>query len=333
MFYGFVRLTTDGSWSETFINLERPLHNYISDIVATILLFYALFEGAMIVRRRIFEQYAATLLQSAYLLEESKWIVIFFLTLTNAVGLPYTALTDDGLSFNDAYVQNLAAIGFTIMYLASTRGRDYIRLFNQAELDLERYKQETATARMQALQHQLNPHFLFNSLNTLSSLVHRDAEAADEFIRELAKVYRYVLDAAKQETVPLRMELEFLESYAHLLKTRFKSALHLSVTIRDEYLDLRLPPMTLQILVENAVKHNIISTQKPLHCSISDMDDACLVVKNNLQERSEKDVSSSVGLANLQSRYEFLNKRGDGSQPRVSITITEFCVSVPLLDC
>ncbi|TAE23810.1 MAG: hypothetical protein EAZ92_14050 [Candidatus Kapaibacterium sp.] len=332
VFYGFIRLTADGSWSETFINLERPLRNYIEEIIATIVLFYALLEGAIVVRRHLAKRYGAILLKSAYLLKESQWIAIFFLALINAFGLPFTALTDDGLSFNDAYVLNVTGVGCTIVYLASTRGRDYIRLFNQAELDLERYKQEHATAQFQALQHQLNPHFLFNSLNTLSSLVHRDADAADDFIRELAKVYRYVLDAAKQETVPLRTELAFLESYAHLLKTRFKSAFEINIEIREEYLDLRLPPMTLQILVENAVKHNIVSTQKPLHCSISDTNNACLLVKNNLQERSEKDTSSSVGLANLQSRYEFLNKREDGIQPRVSLTETEFLVTIPLLE-
>lgn len=331
VFYGFIRLTADGAWSETFINLERPLSIYLLEIAGTMFLFGVLFETTLYLRRQIFRRFGERLLPSAYLLKESQIVALTMLALTNAFGLPFTALTDDGLSFNDAYVMNLMGLFFIIAYLLGTRGRDYIRLFNQAELDLERYKQERATAQFQALQHQLNPHFLFNSLNTLSSLVHRDADAADEFIRELAKVYRYVLEAAKRETVPLRTELAFLHSYAHLLKTRFKSAFELTIFIRDEYLDLLLPPMTLQILVENAVKHNIVSTQKPLHCFVSDTDNACLLVKNNLQERSEKDASSGVGLSNLQSRYEFLSKREDGVLPVVSITQTEFLVQIPLL--
>lgn len=332
VFYGFIRLTTDGAWSETFINLNRPLSIYLLEIAATMFLFGVLFETALYLRRQIFRRFGERLLPSAYLLKESQIVALTMLALTNAFGLPFTALTDDGLSFNDAYVTNLIALFFIIAYLLGTRGRDYIRLFNQAELDLERYKQERATAQFQALQHQLNPHFLFNSLNTLSSLVHRDADAADEFIRELAKVYRYVLDAPHRETVTLRTELVFLESYVHLLKTRFKSAFELCMEIRDEYLDLHLPPMTLQILVENAVKHNIVSTQKPLHCSISDTDDACLLIKNNLQERSEKDTSSGVGLTNLQSRYEFLSKREDGVLPSVQISDTSFIVLIPLFD-
>ena len=269
---------------------------------------------------------------SAYLLREIQWIFVATLLAGNALGLPFTAMTDDGLSFFDGFVNNLVTIVFLTAYLLATRGRDYVRLFNQAEIERERYKQESATARFQALQHQLNPHFLFNSLNTLSSLVHRDADAADEFIRELAKVYRYVLEAGERDSVSLNEELKFLDSYLYLLKTRFKEALLVNVHVREEHLEKRVPPMTLQVLLENAVKHNIVSAKQPLFCSISSHGDSSLAVRNALQERSEKDSSSSIGLANLQARYEYLHKGKNPVKPLVFVGEEEFMVVVPLLD-
>jgi len=215
----------------------------------------------------------------------------------------------------------------TTAYLILTRGRDYVRLLNQAELDIERYKNETATARLQALRSQLNPHFLFNSLNTLSSLVHRDAEAADDFIQQLAKVYRYVLEHSEHDTVTLHTELQFVASYLWLLQMRFKEGLRVEMRIDEASEDLHLPPMTLQVLIENAVKHNIVSPKQPLTIEIASDGQDCLVVKNNLQERSEKDASSSVGLANITARYEHL------AQQTLTVVRTDdaFTVRVPLL--
>jgi sensor histidine kinase YesM len=328
----FVRITTDGSWSKTVINLERPLYLYFLELGFTIVVFYGFFEFSYLLRLVMYKRWSGNLLASAYLLRETKWMFVLIIFAFNVLGLPFTALTDDGLSFHDTFVNNTLGTGFAVIFLLIARGRDYIRLFNQTELDLAEYKQETAAARLQALQSQLNPHFLFNALNTLSSLVHRDADAADEFIQRLAKVYRYVLESAEQETVTLHKELAFLDSYIHLLKTRFKSGLEVNISVQEQFLDWHIPPMTLQILLENAVKHNIVSAHKPLQCSISTTDDALVMVRNTLQKRSEKDASSSVGLANLQARYEFLQNRTGGKKPCVSVTMTEFLVTVPLLE-
>jgi hypothetical protein len=337
LIYTIIRIVADSN-DNGFIDWTRPLWLFALECGWTIACVFVIHEMTIWLRlwlyKRVFECPTSKeiISQSTYLLREMQWIFVATLLLRNALGLPFTAMTDDGLSFFDGFVNNLVTIVFLTAYLLATRGRDYVRLLNQSELELERYKHDVTTARLQALRNQVNPHFLFNALNTLSSLVHRDADAADEFIQQLAKMYRYVLESAEQETVPLHKELAFIDSYIHLLKTRFKSGLEVNISIQEQFLDWYIPPMTLQILLENAVKHNIVSAHKPLHCSISTIDDGSVIVRNSLQERSEKDTSSSVGLTNLHARYEFLQNRTNGKKPCVSATTTEFVVTVPLLE-
>ncbi len=337
LIYTIIRIVADSN-DNGFIDWTRPLWLFALECGWTIACVFVIHEMTIWLRlwlyKRVFERNTSKhiISQSAYLLREMQWIFVATLLLGNALGLPFTAMTDDGLSFFDGFVNNLVTIVFLTAYLLATRGRDYVRLLNQSELELERYKHDVTTARLQALRNQVNPHFLFNALNTLSSLVHRDADAADEFIQRLAKVYRYLLEHAEQDLVPLCTELAFVESYIFLLKTRFKEALHVNISIDEALEEYMLPPMTLQMLIENAVKHNIVSPTKPLTIEISSDSQGCVIVKNTLQERSEKDASSSVGLANVASRYEFLQNRTDGKKPSVSVSSSEFIVTIPLLE-
>lgn len=342
--YTIIRIIADSN-NNGFIDWSRPVWLFALECGWTIVMTYLIHETVMWFRQRLYQKVygdfsadvslkgtsledAAGISQNSYLWREVRMIVLVALFLVNVLGLPFTALTDDGLSFFDGFVNNLICLMVTTAYLILTRGRDYVRLLNQAELDIERYKNETATARLQALRSQLNPHFLFNSLNTLSSLVHRDADAADDFIQQLAKVYRYVLEHSDHDLVPLRAEIAFVESYVYLLRTRFKEGLCVEICIGEALRDLSLPPMTLQVLIENAVKHNIVSPKQPLTIEIISDGENCLVVKNNLQERSEKDASSSVGLANITARYEYIAQK----PLTVKRTSDEFSVTIPLLN-
>lgn len=336
--YAIIRIIADSN-NNGFIDWSRPVWLFALECGWTIVMTYLIHETVMWLRQRLYQKVygnssngafvdeGADVSQNSYLWREVRMVYLITFFLVNALGLPFTALTDDGLSFFDGFVNNLIGLMVTTAYLILTRGRDYVRLLNQAELDIERYKNETATARLRALRSQLNPHFLFNSLNTLSSLVHRDAEAADDFIQQLAKVYRYVLEHSDHDLVPLHAELEFVESYVYLLRMRFKEGLCVEICIGEALRDLRLPPMTLQVLIENAVKHNIVSPKQPLTIEIVSDVENCLVVTNNLQERSEKDASSSVGLANITARYEHL------AQQTLTVLRTNdaFTVRVPLL--
>lgn len=191
--------------------------------------------------------------------------------------------------------------------------------------ELERFRKENAEYQFEMLKLQLNPHFLFNSLNTLSSLVHEDAGKASEFIRRLSDVYRYVLDNRNKELVPLKEEMEFVRSFTFLLGIRFQGMVHFLIEVKDDALDHRIAPMTLQMLLENAVKHNIASRQRPLTVRLFSIDDELWVV-NNFQPK-EKSENTGVGLKNIRSRYGFLTTR-----PVVIVDEgPEFIVKIPLI--
>jgi len=181
-------------------------------------------------------------------------------------------------------------------------------------------------AKYQALLNQIDPHFLFNNLNILSYLVHENANKADQFILELGNIYRYILQLNASYLIPLHKELDFINSYIFLLSIRFRDNLNIEVNINEDEKQYFLPPLTLEVLVENAIKHNIIDRDKPLYISIYIVGDK-LIVKNNVQIRNEAFFESNkVGLKNLENKFEIL-----GSEiPKISQVDGYFIVEVPL---
>ncbi len=203
------------------------------------------------------------------------------------------------------------------------RHREYL----EADLALQRMQQEKTDMQMRALQSQINPHFLFNGLNTLSSLIDEDPIQAGEFVDELSKVYRYLLRSNENELTTLSIELRFINSYFHLLKTRFGPSISLDVHVDETHSEALLPPLTLQLLVENAVKHNVVLSQKPLTIRIRTTDEKLLIVENSLQRKTLRVESNGVGLSNIADKYQLLN------QPLPIIEEHEgwFQVKLPLL--
>ncbi|MFZ4770353.1 MAG: sensor histidine kinase, partial [Ferruginibacter sp.] len=178
----------------------------------------------------------------------------------------------------------------------------------QSLIDVERYKTESAVAQLQNLKSQLNPHFLFNNLSVLTSLVYKNQDKAADFINELSKVYRYVLDNNNSELVTLQHELDFLNHYTYLLKIRFENSVSFTINIDENNLLKYLPPICLQMLVENTIQHNEASQAKPLQVNIYTNNDT-LIIENNIQARSDFAESSKTGLENLQARYSFFTER------------------------
>lgn len=158
--------------------------------------------------------------------------------------------------------------------------------------------------QFEALKSQLSPHYLFNSMNTISSLIYRDAQVAETFIRNLADTFNYVLNTKNVRSVTLKEEVEALKDFGYLLRIRYATAVDLAIQIDDELLDSPIPPLTLQLLVENAVKHNIISDDEPLKINIRNTEDN-LVVLNNKTGTPSKTSSHKVGLDNIRKRYAF----------------------------
>jgi len=203
--------------------------------------------------------------------------------------------------------------------------RQWLRTKREAE-ELQRAQLEM---QLSSLRSQVQPHFLFNSLNTLQALVKANENPkAMQFIGDLAQVYRYLLQSNDQPLISLESELAFTHAYINLLKTRFEDGLQLDIAINPAYRHYRLPPLTLQLLVENTVKHNVVSATQPLTIRIYDRDEAFLVVENNLQRRPRSDVASDKkGLLTISQKYRLLN------QPDVEIheNATTFDVKVPLI--
>jgi sensor histidine kinase YesM len=173
----------------------------------------------------------------------------------------------------------------------------------------ERLKQEQLQARYEGLKHQLSPHFLFNSLSTLGGLIYDEPTEAGKFVEEMSLVYRYLLRHGEHTTVSLKEELTFLHSYFFLLRTRFGESLQLEVDLPDDILERQLPPLALQLLVENAVKHNVLTRRQPLRIRIEFSAPATLLVRNNRQPRLTAEPSSGVGLSNLTNRIRLLHRQ------------------------
>jgi len=177
------------------------------------------------------------------------------------------------------------------------------------ETRVEQLNVAKAQAELEALKNQIDPHFIFNSLNTLSFLITRDPKSARLYNDTLARVYRYILSNKERDLVLLREETEFISNYFYLLKIRFADAISMTIEINDlsaeNYL---IPPISMQALVENAIKHNEFSEKKPLAINVSIHSDY-VIVKNDLNRRNGAQPGSKIGLSNLDNRYKLLTKR------------------------
>jgi two-component system, LytTR family, sensor kinase len=190
----------------------------------------------------------------------------------------------------------------------------------------ERLEKEKAHVQFDNLKNQLNPHFLFNALTSLNSLIFDNQELASRFLQHLSKVYRYVLQHKDRNFVPLHTELDFIQNYVFLLETRFENQLGIRFIVDNASREKAIVPVTLQILIENALKHNVVDKDKPLSIEIKTNNDY-LVVSNNLQIRKLVETSNRQGLERLRSLYAFLTEK----PVIVEQTATHFAVSVPLI--
>jgi two-component system, LytTR family, sensor kinase len=195
-------------------------------------------------------------------------------------------------------------------------------------LENEILKREKLSAQFQSLKQQVNPHFLFNSLNTLKSLIKTNDVNAEEFVIRLSEIYRYILQKDQNDLVTIHEELEILQAYIFMLKARFEDSINVIIQINNEILDkVMLPPFTLQLLIENSIKHNIASLSKPLQIEVYNNGYSRLIVKNKMQPKINIDVSTGIGLENINKRCTYLCGQGID----IVKTETEFIVEIPLI--
>ncbi|MCC6726352.1 MAG: histidine kinase [Saprospiraceae bacterium] len=197
----------------------------------------------------------------------------------------------------------------------------------QIEVENAALKEENVLAQLDLLRQQVQPHFLFNALNTLKSMVKGNDPKASDFIMHLSGVYRYLLQSTMKQQTTISEELEMLNSYAYLLKTRFSDNFNLDIQLPAQVLNSKMPPLTFQLLMENAVKHNVVSMDKPLHIQIYCPDDGHVAMRNNLQPKKAMEESNGAGLKNVNRRYELL--AGQGIE--VSKTDQYFEVKLPTI--
>lgn len=193
------------------------------------------------------------------------------------------------------------------------------------------YSQELQSQHLKSqfdsLKNHLDPHFLFNNLNILSSLIDKDPATAQEFLDHFSDVYRYVLRTKNEELVPLETELEFIDSYLFMLKIRFMNQLQVNLRVSAAFRNYFLPPLSAQTLIENAMKHNKATDTEPLLIEIFTDAGGYLVVQNNFHPKKTEGYSAQTGLANLAKRYEYVSDQS----PEVVKNDTHFVVKLPLL--
>lgn len=205
-----------------------------------------------------------------------------------------------------------------------------LQSYNQyAYLKIDRIRQERKQVELQyeALKSQLSPHYLFNCLNTISSLVYKNANQTEDFIRRMAKTFSYVLKNDHKKTVTLTEEVEFVKAYNYLLKVRFENQLMLDIDIPKHMMEASIPPLALQMLLENVVKHNIIDEKNKVNVKIRPSGDQTLIVKNNKTASFNSNESFKIGLSNIRKRMKYLTKR----KIQVIEDETSFQVELPVL--
>ncbi len=234
-----------------------------------------------------------------------------------------TDLTNPALLFQFTDINFIAAFFIGSVY-------ENVYFFEQWKSTIqanEALKNQQIRTQFEVLQNQMSPHFLFNSLNTLTTLIAEDQKIATEFTQKLSDVYRYILANKEKELVSIEEELEFAEAYLYLLKMRYPENLMATFSVDAEYQKKYIAPLTIQMLVENAIKHNVISKAHPLHIEVYVENDKSIVVKNNLQNKKVLEKSTKTGLTNIKNRYKYFGNR----EIDIITTAQNYLVAIPLI--
>jgi LytS/YehU family sensor histidine kinase len=250
-----------------------------------------------------------------YISEKISWLQYpvqrFFIGMIATFGFTLLSIYILSMTFELIFGVHLSqnvyfSIIITLIVSLFLHGRAFLINWRKTNIDAERLQKENIAAKYETLKSQVNPHFLFNSLNALTNLVHEDPDKAVKFIKQLSEVYRYVLDTREKEMVPLEEEIRFLRSYLFLQQIRFGSKLKVELNIQDHG-HIRIAPLALQMLLENAIKHNVVSEDDPLLIKVYS-DNHYIIVENNIQKKMTRgEPSIGVGLENICKRYEFLS--------------------------
>ncbi|MDC6365111.1 MULTISPECIES: 2TM domain-containing protein [Flavobacteriaceae] len=251
-------------------------------------------------------------------------LAIFWIRITISLG--FEGRTWEQFSAGEKPIYYVIALVITIVISLFFHAFYFYKNWQEKKVKEQKIIAGSASARFDALKNQLDPHFLFNSLNVLTSLIDEDPHQAQKFTTSLSKVYRYVLEQKNKDLVTVNEELDFARTYVRLLKMRFEDSIVFEIPENSSIADAKIVPLSLQLLLENAVKHNVVTASRPLHIKVFEQDDM-LTVSNNLQEKQVVKKSSGVGLQNIRQRYNILTDR----EVIIDKTSANFSVSLPML--
>ncbi len=299
--FGFVALYT---FSLTFAN--SLLYSYLDKIFST----------DRFSKKRLIVGFMSSFLVSL--------LVIFLLRIFEELVVNRNSL--DYFMSNEKAANYVTAIIITFIVTLSLYAFHFYKAFNENKVKEQKIIAGTANAKFESLKNQIDPHFLFNSLNVLSSLIEENPDNAKKFTTSLSKIYRYVLEQKDKDLVTVQEELNFAKTYMNLLKMRFENSISFELSENYDNPEARVVPLSLQLLLENTIKHNIVSEQKPLHIKIF-VKDNYLVIQNDLQKKEILQDRQGVGLQNIISRYAILTQR----KVIVNQSEKEFAVHLPIL--
>lgn len=267
-------------------------------------------------KRRFIYQFFIDFLFIALISIPMGWFISGFIAIDRKIDYLEDALIIGGVAM--ACILLLVVFELTMFFLSE---------WKYSQLLVEKFKKENLEYRFDRLKEQLNPHFLFNNLNTLHSLINETPKKASEFVLELSEIYRYVLKNKDEEIISLKEELDFTNSYIYLISNRFVKSINISVQLPEKIHRSKIPPLTLQMLIENAIKHNSFDKSTPLKINIFKSQNK-IVIENALQLKIEKEETNKVGLLNLKERYRFLSDK----EIEIIRTETKFIVRLPIIN-
>ncbi|WP_128545189.1 sensor histidine kinase [Larkinella soli] len=315
MMYGYTNVPYPDDW-------RIPLFFILGTVVV-----WECNRWGIILSRRRYPELGQTLQRVVFQLV---WFVVFSSLIRISQTFLYDLIglwhTEDQIQFRPYFFNTLVSVVGTVQVAACFEGLYLYNRWKVSFTEAQELKKANLQSQLESLKTQINPHFLFNNLNSLSSLISSDAGQAERFLDELSSVYRYLLQQNNRDLCPLSDEVNFIRAYFHLLKTRYTEGIFMETDIEPRYMRYLIPPLTLQILFENAIKHNIIAVNNPLTIRLYTRNGS-LFVENNIQKKKLAVPSNQIGLQNIMMKYKLLD------QPSVLIQDDEkrFLVGVPLI--
>lgn len=307
-------------------HVPLTLRNYGITLLITGLIWQGCYTIITILRER-YPGFERTALRIALtVLAMSLYIVT--VDLLTCTALDAAGIQESAYTTGQWRVNLIKCFGATALIATVYEAGYFFTMWKQQAIEAEALKSRQLRAELDILRNQVSPHFLFNSLNTLVALIPEEPMQAVTFTKALSHVYRYILQHKEKEVVDLGTELDFTEAYIHLMKVRFEEALRITVDVAPQHRRLLVAPLTLQLLLENALKHNVASTTHPLQVDIHVENGRTLVVRNNLRRKQGTVEGTGTGLNNVKQRYAILSHR----QVDVIETRDHFLVALPLLE-